>query len=122
MKNFLFINPPWLTHSTAQGRECCTIDSKRLDQLRRDPSRLLQFAKTIFLLEYTKLVDIHSAKQSAINRAHDLGSDHRSPIFIRKQRRCTSKKLACAPCFELHQANELLVILSILQVCFGVIE
>src|SRR6266487_87928 len=81
-----------------------------------------QFAEAVFFFENAKFVRLHFTKQTAINRPHDLGGDHRSPIFTWKRSRGTREKLPRTRCFEVHQLNEALIILSILQVGFGVTE
>ena len=77
VKNLVFINPSSTSNSTAQVRQGCMAGSKRLNQLRRNPAHFLQSAEAIFLLENAKLIEFHSAEQSAINGAHDFGGHHR---------------------------------------------
>src|SRR5436309_16069558 len=88
VKNFLFINSPSLANLTAQVRQGCMITSKGLEQLCRNPARFLQSAQAIFFLENAKLIEFHSAEQSAINRTHDLRGHHRPAVFRWKHRCC----------------------------------
>src|SRR6266480_301751 len=81
-----------------------------------------QFAESVFFFENAKFVLLHFLKQAAINRPHDLGGDHRSSIFMWKHSRCTREKLTRTRCFKLHQSDEALIVLSILQFGFGVPE
>src|SRR5205823_1676639 len=119
---FFVINLRSLTDSTAQPRECCRAESKRLQELRRDPAGFLQPAEAILLFENAKLVALYSAKQTAINRAHDFGRHHRPAIFRWKRRSGAREKLSRARGFEFHQANEPLVILSISQLGLRIIQ
>jgi hypothetical protein len=67
-------------------------NSKSFKQLRRDPTALLQFAKAVFFFKNAKLVQFHSAKQTAINRAHNLGGDHRFGNLQAEGRRLHEQK------------------------------
>src|SRR4029450_3865659 len=122
VKNFVFINPSSPSNSTAQVRQGCMAASKKLDQLRRDPAPFLQTAEPILLLENAQLIEFHSAEHSAINRAHDLGRYHRPAVFRRKGFCRARKKLPRTRRFEFHQTNETFVMLSILQLHFGITE
>src|SRR4030095_14704933 len=96
--------------------------SKRLNQLRRNPARFLQSAEAIFLLENAKFIEFHSAEQSAINGAHDLGGYHRPAVFRRKRCCRPRKKLPRPRRLELHPTHETFVMLSILQLQFGITD
>src|SRR5438067_9064192 len=62
-------------------RNRARANSKRLPELTRNAAGFLQFVETVFLLEYPKTVQLHPAKKRAVNRAHDLRRNHRTPIL-----------------------------------------
>src|SRR6266550_7079455 len=103
-------------------RTLAAINSKTFEQLHCDPTHFCQFAEAVFFFENAKFVHLHFTKQVAINRPHDLGGDHGASIFTWKGSLCTREKLSCTSCFKLHQLDKALIILSILQLGFGVTE
>src|SRR5437016_468476 len=103
-------------------RTLAAINSKTFEQLHCDPTHFRQFAEAVFFFENAKFLHLHFTKQTAINSPHDLGGDHRSPIFTWKRSRGTREILPCTRCFDVQQLHEVLILVSILQVGFGVTD
>jgi hypothetical protein len=61
-------------------------NSKKIEQLRRDPDLLSPACLAVFFFENTKVVQFNSSKQRAVNGAHDLCGRHRAAILGRKLR------------------------------------
>jgi hypothetical protein len=54
-------------------------------QLPQDAQKFSRLGKPIIALENTKTVRLHLPKKLEVNGAHDLGPDHRAPVFPREQ-------------------------------------
>ena len=81
-----------------------------------------ELAQPVLAIENAKAILLHLPQKRMINRGHDLGADHRTPVFAREEAAARREIFVRATRLKLHEPDESIVVDAGSQVFFGIVE